>query len=274
MSHNEERENASGTQVVKSMACQASGRVSSVGFRFAGDAESLIRPMISADIQDRVYENAGNAPLLDLVPASGGRALDCGCGAGDNARLLNERGWRVTGITLSRGEEASASAQCERVVVADLEEGLSADIGNGYELVLMSHVLEHLANPQRLLADARRALAANGVLAVALPNVLVYPNRLRLLLGRFDYSSGGVMDNTHLRFYTFASGAALLRENGWDVVEAHADGTFPLWKLRRLIPRDWVRRLERWAGHWRPGLFGIQSLYIARPRIERLEGMR
>jgi len=223
--------------------------------------------------EGRVYENAGNPPLLQLLPARAGRLLDCGCGAGDNARLLTARGWRVTGITLSRAEQALASNHCERVLIADLEHGLPVEVGGGYDAVLISHMLEHLARPERLLEDARRVLARDdGVLAIALPNVLVYPNRLRLLLGDFEYTDGGLMDDTHLRFYTFASGAELLRDNGWDVVHACADGAFPLWRLRSLVPQSWVSMLDRWACRWRPGLFGFQSLYLARPCAERLTG--
>jgi 2-polyprenyl-3-methyl-5-hydroxy-6-metoxy-1,4-benzoquinol methylase len=222
-----------------------------------------------SDVQDRVYQNSGNLPLLELLPPPVGRILDCGCGAGDNARLLSERGWKVTGITLSRGEQIVASAHCERVFIADLEYGLPADIGQGYDVILLSHVLEHLIHPKRLLDDAKRVLASNGLLAVALPNALVYSNRLRLLLGRFEYTEAGLMDKTHLRFYTFSAARALLRTNGWDVLVACADGAFPLWRIRSAIPDGWVNWLNRRACQWCPGLFGFQSLFIARPRNQQ-----
>jgi SAM-dependent methyltransferase len=158
------------------------------------------------------------------------------------------------------------------VLIADLEHGLPAEVGSGYDAVLMSHMLEHLTRPQRLLEDARRALGGTGVLAVALPNVLVYPNRIRLLRGDFEYTDGGLMDDTHVRFYTFASGAELLRANGWEVLAARADGAFPLWRVRSLFPQSWVNMLDQRVCRWRPGLFGFQSLYIARPRTESAVG--
>jgi SAM-dependent methyltransferase len=214
----------------------------------------------SRTVAERTYRNAGNLPLLDLLPATAGRALDCGCGAGDNARILRSRGWRVTGITLSEDERSLAAEHCERVFVADLEEPLPDAIAGGYDAVVLSHVLEHLVAPERLLRGIKQRLAPGGVVVVALPNVLFYPIRLRASFGRFEYTPDGIMDTTHVRHYTFESGRALLRENGFDVVTAVADGAFPLWKLRRQLPAPVVERIDRAACRWRPGLFGRQSL--------------
>jgi SAM-dependent methyltransferase len=221
---------------------------------------------LDAPLRERIYENAGNLPLLDLIPRNGGRVLDCGCGAGDNARILAGRGFRVTGITLSEGERVAAQAHCERVIVADLERGLPVGVEEGYDVVLMSHVLEHLVDPAPVLRDAARALRAGGVLAVALPNAFVLANRARILLGRFDYTEAGIMDRTHVRFYTFHTAAALLQRHGWDVIHAGATGCFPLGRARRLIPPAITGPLDRTACRWRPGLFGLQLLYLARPR--------
>jgi SAM-dependent methyltransferase len=216
-------------------------------------------------IAEKIYRNAGNLPLLSLLPEESGRALDCGCGAGDNARILRERGWRVTGITLSEAEQRLASQHCERVFVADLERPLPDAIGGGYDAVVLSHVLEHLVAPERLLGRVKGLLSPRGVLLVALPNVLFYPIRLRALFGRFDYTPDGIMDATHVHFYTFASGLALLRENGFEVVKALAEGAFPMWRFRRRLPAWLVERFDREACRLGPGLFGRQTLYLARP---------
>jgi SAM-dependent methyltransferase len=219
----------------------------------------------ASGVRDRVYANEGNAPLLALLPGRPGRALDCGCGAGDNARLLRSRGWVVTGVTLSPEEQRAAAAHCDRVVVADLEQPLPESLGEGYDLVLLSHVLEHLVHPENLLASVKRVLAPDGVAAVALPNVLFYPIRLKALLGRFEYTRDGIVDETHVRFYTFASGAELLRRHGFEPIEMRAEGGVPLWKLRQLLPGSWASRLSDWACRRWPSLFGRQSLYLARP---------
>lgn len=220
---------------------------------------------------EKVYTNSGNVPLLELLPRKKmGRLLDCGCGSGDNARILCSWGWEVTGITISPLERNVARKYCSLVEIADLEHGIPSSVGKNYDVVLMSHILEHLVYPQNLIKDARKVLSPDGMIAVALPNVLMYPNRLRLLKGQFEYTAGGVMDETHVRFYTFKTGAELLRSNGLKVIISHQEGTFPLWKLRNILPKAFVKKLYDMAGAFRPGFFGIQSLYLAVPDTKEL----
>jgi SAM-dependent methyltransferase len=212
---------------------------------------------------NRIYQNAGNLALLELVRSKpSGRALDCGCGAGDNARILSVRGWEVDGITISADEQSKASQVCKTVHIADLESGIPPEISGGYDLVIFSHVLEHLCNPSRVLIEVRRLLAPGGSVAVALPNVVSWRYRLWFLLGRFEYEEGGVMDTTHVRFYTFASGRRLLESNGFLISMATVEGIFPLARKLRL-PSRIIDLLDRFVSSYWPGLFGWQLLYIA-----------
>jgi 2-polyprenyl-3-methyl-5-hydroxy-6-metoxy-1,4-benzoquinol methylase len=221
-------------------------------------------PMTTPSCAERIYRNAGNLPLLALLGTKPGcRVLDCGCGAGDNARVLKSRGWTVTGITISLPEQQTASAYCDKVFLADLDDGIPEQFGPIFDVVLLSHILEHLVHPENLLRDAKKVLSPGGSIAVALPNVLAYPNRLRLMFGNFEYTPTGVMDETHVRFFTFATGAMLLRSNGYRLVAAKADGAFPLWRLRRALPSSIVQLLNQSATKYCPGLFGFQSLYLA-----------
>lgn len=216
----------------------------------------------------RCYQNTGNLPTLALVPAKS-RVLDCGCGMGDNARQLRARGCAVTGLTISPAEREAALAYSEDVHLADLDQGLPQTIQGPYDVVLMSHVLEHLLNPEQLLEDCRGILTPGGLLIVALPNVLAYATRLSFLLGRFEYTSGGVLDETHLRFYTFRTGRLMLERCGYRVVLAKGDGAFPLWRVRSLLPLALATCVNRLATQVCPGLFAAQCLYVARLDGER-----
>jgi 2-polyprenyl-3-methyl-5-hydroxy-6-metoxy-1,4-benzoquinol methylase len=220
-------------------------------------------PAAGEEVHQRVYDNAGNGALLALAPGKPGRALDCGCGAGANARLLSQRGWDVTGVTLSPGERERAAAHCSRVVLADLEEPLPDEVGRDYDLIVLSHVLEHLRRPEQLLARLLPHLAPSGEVLVALPNTLFYPIRLRALFGHFEYQPSGILDETHLRFFTFTTGAELLRRSGLRVLEGRAEGGFPLGPLRRVLPPAIAARIDAAASRSRPGLFGVQLLYRA-----------
>lgn len=215
---------------------------------------------------ERCYQNLGNPALLKMINLTqAGRALDCGCGAGDNAHVLASRGWEVIGITISPDERSKAAQHCSHVYVHDLECGIPEEVSGPFDLIIFSHVLEHLFNPSRVLRDAERVLAPGGSVAVALPNVLTWRIRLEFLAGRFEYQKGGIMDDTHVRFYTFESGKRLLEAHGFHVSEATADGSFPFRYLRRLMPRV-ARYLDHQACELRPGLFGWQLLYIATPK--------
>jgi 2-polyprenyl-3-methyl-5-hydroxy-6-metoxy-1,4-benzoquinol methylase len=212
-----------------------------------------------------IYRNEGNTGLLNLLPSSPGRILDCGCGAGDNARILSGLGWRVTGVTIDEKEQEVASKFCEEVYIANLEDGLPGSIDGNFDAVLASHVLEHLARPERVLREARQRLNAEGVLAVALPNIAHYSQRILRLRGQFDYTETGQLDRTHLRFYTHRTAIQLLEQNGYDLLNAMVEGSLPWWRARRLVSFSAVDRVDKWAVRRRPNLFGHQTLLLARP---------
>lgn len=214
---------------------------------------------------DLRYRNDGNPDLLALLDTPPGRALDCGCGAGDNARLLRERGWQVTGVTIDPSERAAAAAECEQVELADLNDGLPFAADATYELVLLAHILEHLADPAPLLAEACRVVTPGGRILVALPNVLHYRERGHFLLGRFEYTEKGPMDSTHLRFYTVGSARRLLEDNGLRIVAAAGTGGLPWWRSREIAPADLVRRLDRAVVDRWPNMFAWQSLFLTTP---------
>lgn len=212
---------------------------------------------------ERIYAGS-NRPLLQLLthfPA--GAALDCGCGAGGNACVLSQMGWRVTGITVSPRELEMASECCEAVLLGDLNSGIPKEAGGPFDLVVFSHVLEHLLQPEVVLRDVRRLLSPDGRIIVALPNVLYWRLRMKFLFGEFKYEPTGIMDETHVRFYTFHSGMELLRSNGFEILSTLGDGDLPIPFVRRLFPAL-ARLLDRWASGLAPGLFGVQILYVAR----------
>ncbi|WP_066063473.1 bifunctional 2-polyprenyl-6-hydroxyphenol methylase/3-demethylubiquinol 3-O-methyltransferase UbiG [Frankia sp. EI5c] len=218
---------------------------------------------------DLRYRNKGNSALLDLVDIPPGRALDCGCGAGDNARLLRDAGWRVTGVTRDPAELAAAAAECESVELVDLADGLGFAADGFFDLVVLSHILEHLVEPAALLAEACRVLSPGGRILVALPNVAHYRERAAHLLGRFDYTETGVMDVTHLRFFTVRTARRLLEDSGLEILAAGASGGLPWWRSRQWISEPLVERADRWALRTRPNLFAWQSVFLAVPDSHR-----
>lgn len=222
---------------------------------------------MSRTLRTRCYRNEGNQGLLQRMPRPAGQILDVGCGAGDNARLLGRSGGVVDGITLSPEEARRARHHCRRVWIRDLEEGLPGDLRDRYDAVLCSHVLEHLRQPESLVRSLARLLRkTKGVLLVALPNPLFYQNRWNLLRGRCRYEETGLMDSTHLRWFTFATGRELLEKNGFRVLSASVEGSFPQGPLRKFLPQAVSRAIDQAACLRWPGLFGWQMIYVARPK--------
>jgi glycosyltransferase involved in cell wall biosynthesis len=195
--------------------------------------------------------------------------LDVGCGDGWFAETLIASGNRVTGIdVLTRPERDQAFVKYVR---ADLNDGLRGAAqglqGSAFDFILLHDVLEHLAVPERLLGDCVPWLKPRGQIIVSVPNIANIVIRLRLLLGRFDYEDRGILDRTHLRFFTRRTARAFLADQGWEIVRETAT-VMPLERVLNLSPDNPVMRALNavLAGitRLRPSLFGYQIMMVAR----------
>jgi 2-polyprenyl-3-methyl-5-hydroxy-6-metoxy-1,4-benzoquinol methylase len=217
-------------------------------------------------VSHKTYQHSGNSEVIRWVTATDQRILDLGCGAGDNARLLATEHRTIDGVTMSLNEADLAKKWMRKVVVYNLEAGLPAELSGPYDLAVASHVLEHICFPEILLRHVHAALSPEGRFVVALPNLLVLSNRLRLLFGRFDYESGGIMDDTHFRWYTFESARRLLEASGFAIIEAYGDGHLPMKPLRRFLPKGFISAIDKLVCRFFPGLFGSQLIFVATPK--------
>jgi 2-polyprenyl-3-methyl-5-hydroxy-6-metoxy-1,4-benzoquinol methylase len=216
-----------------------------------------------------IYKNHGNQLVLSMLRPDARRVLDIGCGAGDNARILLNMhpSMKIVGITLSPAEAAIARAYLEEVHIADVEESDLSFISGSFDAVICSHVLEHLKHPVAVLKRVIQFLNDEGQVVVAVPNVVELKNRIKLVLGKFEYENQGIMDSTHLRFFTWHSAAKNLIE---PIPELHleskvAEGSFPLWWFRRfLLPRFVSHWFDALATRAFPNLFGWQIVICAR----------
>ncbi|MCU0764953.1 MAG: methyltransferase domain-containing protein, partial [Burkholderiaceae bacterium] len=159
------------------------------------------------------------AVLLELVP-HGAEVLDVGIGGGALGEYLSSvRGCRVDGATISPVEAARAAAHYRRIEVADLNVSALDTLfaGRRYDAIICADVLEHLPRPTAVLDSCRRLLADGGRLLLSIPNVAYSGLIAELLAGEFRYRGEGLLDRTHVRFFTRRSALRLLREQGWEV---------------------------------------------------------
>jgi 2-polyprenyl-3-methyl-5-hydroxy-6-metoxy-1,4-benzoquinol methylase len=202
--------------------------------------------------------------LASLLPTLSGRLLDCGCGDGGLAIYLQARGWEV------RGVEADVElASLARVAGVDLVEGdletaaMWQLVGEGYDAVVFSDVLEHLSDPGRVLRSATSVLRPGGGILVSLPSVSYWRIRLNLMLGRWDYQDAGILDRTHRWFLTRSTMIQLFRDAG-----LHVDSMSPL-PTSSPAMRGWYQWFWTVLACIRPTLFAVGFLWWLKPDERR-----
>lgn len=161
------------------------------------------------------YHEDVNWGLLRLWNQRRGlRVLDVGCGFATTSARIQSLGNEVTGIDSSAEAEPIAKTRISRFVLADVESADAIDIGEPFDVLIFADVLEHLAWPVSTLKKYLRWLKDDGSVIVSLPNVGLWSVRFAHLAGRWEYAETGVIDRTHLRFFTRSSAKWMLREAG------------------------------------------------------------
>ena len=198
----------------------------------------------------------------------GQETLDIGCGEGFFAAELVKNGNLVTGVDSL--ETAHYSEALQEYFSVDLN-GPAGSLtrvlgGRKFDRALLLDVLEHLIHPENLLAETRETLNRHGKLIVSVPNVANITVRLMLLLGKFDYTERGLLDRTHVRFYTRKTARAMLEQAGYRIV-AQRMAVVPIELALGLSPKAvFFKILNRVAGALTalmPTLFGYQIILVA-----------
>lgn len=193
------------------------------------------------------------------------RILDLGCSGGRLAAQLADAGHSVIGVDAI--EIDGVRARVDRFVQADLERGLPIDeTGDGYDVVLAGDLLEHLSQPGRLLGDIKEVLKPGGTLIVSIPNIGHWYPRLRVLAGRFDYDRRGILDETHLRFFTRRSFRSLATRSGFAIRREEAVGLpFDVLARGSGLFTQGAKALDNLGRALWPTLFGYQFVFELEP---------
>jgi SAM-dependent methyltransferase len=149
---------------------------------------------------------------------------------------------------------------------ADLNEGIPLEAGSGFDVVLGADVLEHVVNPGALIRQARDVLSPDGVAVFCVPNIAHWYPRTRSMLGMFDYDQRGILDSTHLRFFTRRSIRKLIEREGFTVRRLHPVG-LPLDALgvEGGGKARWLRLVDHLLLDLWPTMFGYQFIVEATP---------
>lgn len=179
---------------------------------------------------------------LSLVPENS-RVCDLGCGNGRLGELMKKKlNCEVVGVEQDAQKAKTAALKIKKVIVGDLENPkIQSRIlkEEKFDLIFASAILEHLKRPEEVLNNLKKALQKNGVVIITLPNIAYWPTRFKLLFGKFDYTQSGILDKTHLRFFTLPSAIKFIEKDCGLKIEA-VDFEFPalpiIHRILKLMP--------------------------------------
>ena len=205
--------------------------------------------MSSAAYRLKGDPHSSHALILGALGEGGGRrVLDVGAADGFVAEQLTMRGWQVTALERDPARAAAARGKCREVVVVDLDRETPV-LDGPFVAAVYGDVLEHLSDPLAVMRSLNRLLAPGAVVIVSVPNVAHLWIRLSLLFGRFEYAERGILDGTHLRFFTRQTFLRLLARAGLEVRDLLVTPV----PLPLVIP-------ERLHGAWLEALHGLAAV--------------
>jgi 2-polyprenyl-3-methyl-5-hydroxy-6-metoxy-1,4-benzoquinol methylase len=204
---------------------------------------------------------------------AGKRILELGVGDASLTKRMAEVGAFVDGVEIDSEAAALASPYCKNVYVGDLDEIDRIVADAEYDMVIAADVLEHLKDPEFVLSKLKKYLKRGGFLVVSLPNTANLYVRLNLLWGRFPYYRKGLLDRTHLHFFTLKTAETMLWKTGWRVDEK-AVSAIPLPVVFPFVlkaPFRWGLRVFHGMTRAMKGLLAYQGIFYCRnPNLARL----
>jgi len=177
---------------------------------------------------DKLYDNKANSyflharhELLPFVPANVKTALDVGCGNGAFGALLKHTcNCRVWGIEPNKAAANEAESRLDKAINGLFTAEMPELKDQKFDAIFFNDVLEHLPAPEDALMACKELLNENGHIIASIPNIRWYPVILGLLRYKdFKYEPSGVMDKTHLRFFTLKSMIRMFEDSGYRVVK-------------------------------------------------------
>lgn len=183
--------------------------------------------MVNHDYHNKVYEYI-NPDILKYTP-SNKKILDVGCGTGALGEALKKKGNIVYGIDISKKSIEIAKKRLDRVIQIDLEtENKLLFKESSFDLIIFGDVLEHFRDPLSVLNNTKSYLKKDGQIIISLPNIANWEIRLKLLFGKFDYQKEGILDDTHVKFFTLKTAKELIKKAGLKIIKIKARPGAPI----------------------------------------------
>lgn len=159
-----------------------------------------------------------NRTLYSFVE-NGKKVLDVGCPTGRlMEKLKTEKECYLVGIEINEEMARIAQKRCDKLIFADIESLHDLPFPSQFfDIIIFGDILEHTRNPSEILNLLSEYLSGDGYILVSIPNMAFITVRLNLLLGKFNYTRHGILDKTHLRFFTFKTAKELIENCGYKI---------------------------------------------------------
>jgi len=161
--------------------------------------------------------------LIDILPLDARRVIDIGCGTGVIAQEYQKRASPdyYLGVEIVPEDAEVARQYCSECIVGNIEK-FSADdwkANQNYDLWIFGDVLEHLYDPWQVLKNVRSSIAPGGQVLSCIPNSQNWWLQMRMSIGDWRYEDKGLLDRTHIRFFTRQTIIEMFNNAGFEVTE-------------------------------------------------------
>jgi 2-polyprenyl-3-methyl-5-hydroxy-6-metoxy-1,4-benzoquinol methylase len=203
------------------------------------------------------YFELDRTEMAEFVPKNAKAVLDIGCSGGAFGELLKSLDPEriVWGVEPDAKSAALAGNRLDRAIAGTFSSDLGDLVGRQFDAICFNDVLEHVVNPEQALIDAKEFLNPDGVVVASIPNILFFYQILEILKEQdWRYRDSGILDNTHLRFFTKKSIIRMFENCGYEVTKVQGiNASYGLkYKLINLLMLGYIE-------DWKFVQFAIQA---------------
>jgi 2-polyprenyl-3-methyl-5-hydroxy-6-metoxy-1,4-benzoquinol methylase len=169
------------------------------------------------------YYAGARQDMLKFFPEAAKTVLDVGCGEGNFAALLKKgANCTIWGTDIDEKSLKIAEPKMDKVILGNIAENLNLLPDNYFDVIFFNDVLEHMIDPYSLLKNISCKLSSKGLVIASIPNIRHFRELMALIFKKeWEYKESGILDKTHLRFFTKKSMIRMFEENGYEVLKVH-----------------------------------------------------
>jgi 2-polyprenyl-3-methyl-5-hydroxy-6-metoxy-1,4-benzoquinol methylase len=182
------------------------------------------------------YHSNEREEMLRFIPNDVRFVLEVGCGGGIFGSVVKRAsGAEVWGIEIDNEAASAAKAKLDKVIIGDVRVIISNMPDRKFDCIVFNDVLEHLVDPFTILIAVKSKLTSKGVVVCSIPNIRYFPVLRRLVVNKqWKYEDWGVLDRTHLRFFTKKSIIDAFNELNYEILQLEGINGINSWKFNLL----------------------------------------